>query len=320
MATTFGERAVPYTSVAPDQIGIRPPAFRLPDATRIGRIALQVADLERSIAFYQDVIGFRILGRGATAAQLGMPGDDRVWLDVAEKKGARPVPRRGLLGLYHFAVRLPTRGDLGRFLRHANRPGLHVGAADHAYSEATYLVDPDGLSVEVYRDRPRAEWLVRDGEILGASEPLAHDDLTAAAGAEPWLGLPAATVVGHVHFYVGDIGRAAAFYHAALGFDQVGWSWGPTALFLSAGGYHHHVGLNTWAAGSPVATDEDARLLEWELVVPDASAVEDAAASLERAGSQVARTRHGILAADPWGINVRVVAEGGTESRAGDAA
>ena len=285
------------------------PAFRLPAATSIGTVTLQIADLDRSLDFYQRVIGFRLLVRdeapGLLAARLGAPGSDRVLLELREKRGARPVPRRGRLGIYHFAVLLPTRGDLGRFLRHAAELSIHVGSAEHRISEALYLVDPDGISIEVYRDRPSQEWPRRDGELVAPSDPLDARELLAAAGPEPWQGLPAGATIGHVHFYVGDIPSAEAFYHAALGFDKTVWSM-PDMLFVSAGGYHHHVGLNTWAAGAPVATDEDARLLFWELRLPDRATATAAADNLRRAGYPVSDAGGSYLARDPWSITVRL--------------
>jgi catechol 2,3-dioxygenase len=285
-------------------------AARLPAEAHVGTVALQIADLERSLGFYETVLGFRVIDRkvtaGAPGALLGARGSDQVLLELHEKPSVRPVPRRGRLGIYHFAVLLPTRPDLGRFLRHATALGVHVGAADHAFSEATYLVDPDGITVEVYRDRPRDEWPRHDGELPAVSDPLDRAGLLAAAGDAKWQGLPARTRVGHMHFYVGDIPAAAAFYHAALGFDKTIWTL-PGALFVSAGGYHHHVGLNTWAAGSPVATEDDAKLLFWELVVPDTVAVQAAAGRLRDAGYRVA-SEDGIFSADdPWGITVRLV-------------
>jgi len=289
-----------------------PEAALLPAGTRVGTVALQIADLERSLGFYETVLGFRVLDRQATAgarsARLGARGSDRVLLELHEKRGVRPVPRRGRLGIYHFAVLLPSRADLGRFLRHATRLGVHVGAADHAFSEATYLVDPDGITVEVYRDRPRGEWPGKDGELPAVSDPLDADGLLATAGADAWEGLPAGTTIGHMHFYVGDIPAAEAFYHAALGFDKTIWTL-PGALFVSAGGYHHHVGLNTWAAGSPVATDDDAKLLFWELVLPDSPTVQTAAGRLDVAGYRVTGGDGALSADDPWGITVRLVAE-----------
>jgi catechol 2,3-dioxygenase len=287
--------------------GIEAPGFRLPGNIRLGTVVLQVADLERSLDFYVRVLGFLIIGRdqppAGRAARLGTPGNETVLLEIREKAGVRPVPRRGRLGIYHFAVLLPSRPDLGSFLRHAMALDVHVGSSEHLVSEALYLVDPDGITVEVYRDRARAEWPYRDGEVLPAILPLDSDGVLAAAGDRPWRGLPAGTTIGHMHFYVEDIPAAEAFYHVALGFDKTAWSL-PGMLFLSAGGYHHHVGVNIWAAGSQAATDDDARLLSWELVLPDRTTTESAAASLRRAGYDVTAAGGALLARDPWGITV----------------
>lgn len=302
---------LPYTSLPAESIGIHPPD-RLPAGLRIGAIALQVNDLSASLAFYEGVLGFRRLRlqprteAHMASAELGAADRDEVLLVLQEQPGVRPVPRRGLLGLYHLAVLLPTRADLGRFMRHAHSLGVQVGSSDHAYSEATYLVDPDGITVEVYRDRPRSEWQVStQGEIQSALDPLDTPAVLRAAGNAPWQGLPAGTTLGHLHFYTGDLVKAEAFYHAALGLDKVTWSL-PGALFVSAGGYHHHLGLNVWAAGSPVATDQDARLLHWDLILPDAASVAAATVRLQKAGYPVEHTPAGPEATDPWGIRMRL--------------
>src|SRR5215468_7635984 len=135
-----------------------------------------------------------------------------------------------------------------------------------AVSEALYLWDPDGLGIEVYADRPREAWRIRGQEIFMTTERLNLEDLVLAGGGEPWSGLPLGTVIGHMHLQVSDLERAEAFYHSALGFDKIVWNF-PGALFLSAGGYHHHLGANTWAAGAGESLDNEARLLEWELVL-----------------------------------------------------
>lgn len=298
--------------MSPEKIGVRAP-LRLPDAARIGTVRLQVADLERSLDFYQRVIGFRLVARGQAGgrrvAKLGAEGSDEVLLELIEKPGARPARRNGRLGIYHFAVLLPSRGDLGRFLKHAHGEGVRVGQADHLYSEATYLTDPDGIEIEVYRDRPRNEWTVAaDGEIIGSTEPLDLRGIAAAAGEDPWTGLPAGTTIGHMHFFVGDLEQAEKFYHGALGLDKVTWHF-PGALFLSTGGYHHHVGVNTWAAGSSPSGDEDARLLTWELLLPNGDDARAAASRLGEAGYRVAEQDGAYLADDPWGITVRIAAE-----------
>jgi catechol 2,3-dioxygenase len=216
------------------------------------------------------------------------------------------VPRRGRLGLFHFAVLLPDRASLGRFVKHLSEIGAYAGMSDHLVSEALYLNDPDGLGIEVYADRGRDKWQYEGRELKMATIPLNVQDLVSAAGGEPWNGMPNGTTIGHVHLHVGDLDEAAAFYHEALGFDKVTWSY-PGALFLSAGGYHHHLGTNTWAAGAPPAADDDARLVEWELVLPDAANVASAAASVEKSGGSVERSSDGsVLARDPWGTPIRL--------------
>ncbi|HEX7243525.1 MAG TPA: VOC family protein [Longimicrobiaceae bacterium] len=289
--------------------GIPPRGHRLPDATRLGRVSLQVASLERSLAYYEGVLGMRVLRRDAGAATLGAHGDEAPLVELRERPGA--VPGRGRLGLYHFAVLLPDRAALGRFVAHLAAAGERAGASDHLVSEALYLQDPDGLGIEVYADRPRSAWRHEERQLLMDTRPLDLDGLVRAAGGEPWTGMPAGTVVGHVHLHVADTEEAAAFYHAALGLDRVVWSY-PGALFLSAGGYHHHLGLNTWAGpGAAPAREGDARLLDWEVVLPGAADAEAAAGSLREAGHAVEEDGAGWRARDPWGTTLRVTVGGG---------
>ena len=232
----------------PDTYGQRPRGFRLPAATHLGKVRLQIADLERSLAFYQDVLGLRIVSRGDGQAALGAHDDDRVLIELREQGGARPAGGRRL-GLYHYAILLPDRTSLGRFAHHVSAIGVPTGTADHLVSEALYLRDPDGLGIEVYADRPRSAWRRSGQELMIATDPIDMRGILAAAGGERWTGMPAGTVIGHVHLHVGDLSQAAAFYSEALGFDRVTWSY-PGALFLGAGGYHHHVGTNVWAGTS----------------------------------------------------------------------
>lgn len=291
--------------------GIRAPGNRLPDATHIGSVHLDVADITRSLAYYRDALGFRVANEVSSpsgrTATLTAQGDDTPLIQLHERPGARPVPRTGRLGLYHFAILLPDRPSLARFVTHLAAHHIPAGMSDHLVSEAIYLRDPDGLGIEVYADRPRDTWRWTASELTMTTEPLDVDDLVAAAGNVPWTGMPAGTTVGHVHLHVGDLPTAADFYHAALGFDAVVWRY-PGALFLSAGGYHHHLGLNTWAAGAPAAAEGDARLREWELVLPEAEDVDRAADALERAGHRVDRAADGARVADPWGTTLRMVA------------
>jgi catechol 2,3-dioxygenase len=286
--------------------GIAPPGYRLPDATHVGRVRLQVSDLERSLAYYRDVLGFRALEQSAGRAVLGAEEDDRPLVELVERRGATPVPRRGRLGLYHFAILLPDRAALGRFLGHLAQIGARAGMSDHFVSEAIYLQDPDNLGIEVYADRPRSAWRHDGRQLTMSTEPLDAQSVVEAGRGAPWTGMPAGTTIGHVHLHVGDIDQAAAFYHNALGLDKVVWSY-PGALFLSAGGYHHHLGTNTWASGAPPAGENDSRLLDWEIVVPSAEDADAAARSVEAAGYRVARAGDAWLTADPWGTTVRIV-------------
>ncbi|MEK7401432.1 MAG: VOC family protein [Gemmatimonadota bacterium] len=288
--------------------GVRPPGYRLPDATHVGRVRLQVSDLSRSLDYYQRVIGLHAKDTSATHAILGPHDDDRVLVELHEKKGVRTVPRHGLLGLFHFAILLPDRPALGRFLHHLGELGEQPGMSDHLVSEAIYLQDPDNLGIEVYRDRPRVEWRRSGDQLEMATNPLDVRHLLAAAEGAPWQGAPKGTTMGHVHLHVGDIERAGSFYHEALGLDKVVWNY-PGALFMSAGGYHHHLGTNTWARNATSASSEDAKLLEWELVVPSAEDVAAAIEALERARNTVARDEQAAVVADPWGTRLRVRSE-----------
>ena len=287
------------------EIGIAPPGFRLPDDTRIGRVRLQVSDLKRSISYYERVLGMRVLRHSAATAEMGPYGEDRTLIELTEKSGARQVPRRGLLGLSHFAVLLPDRAALGRFIAHLAEIGAYAGMSDHLVSEAVYLTDPDGLGIEVYADRPRESWTVASRQLEMTTKPLDVESVVGSAGGKKWDGMPAGTKIGHVHFYVGDIDRAASFYHVGLGLDKIVWNY-PGALFMSAGGYHHHVGVNTWAAGASPASADDAKLVEWELILPNQGAVMSAGESIATAGYAVNADGDTMLARDDWGIAVRI--------------
>ncbi len=288
--------------------GIRPKGYRLPESAHLGRVRLQVADLDRSLAFYETVLGLRVI-RGATdSVSLGPHGEDREIVHLRQLPSARPVPKRGLLGLYHFAILLPDRASLGGFVAHLAEIGAYAGMSDHFVSEAVYLTDPDGLGIEVYADRPRDAWRYDDRQLYMTTNHLDVDDLVKSARGERWTGMPPGTVLGHVHLYVDDIGKAEAFYHDALGFDKVVWSY-PGALFMSAGGYHHHLGTNTWARGAPLATDADARLLEWEIIVPTEKDAEEAARHVRAAGYPVKEENGEWVLTDPWGTSLRLVPE-----------
>ena len=289
--------------------GALAPGPSLPDTTRLGIVRLQVAGLDRSLEWYGRVLGFRTLSRESGVAALAAHGGDTVLIELREQAGARPAPRRGVLGLYHFAILLPDRAALGRFVTHLAAVGERAGASNHLVSEALYLTDPDGLGIEVYADLPRSSWRREGNELQMATAPLDLESVVAASGGHPWTGMPNGTVIGHVHLHVGDIEEASRLYHEALGFDVMVSSY-PGARFLSAGGYHHHLGLNTWAsAGASAAGDDDARLLEWTIVLPNDDSIRQVAKHVSARGYAVRDAGNSVVIIDPWGTSVRLLPE-----------
>jgi catechol 2,3-dioxygenase len=243
----------------------------LPAETRMGAVHLTVSDLERSLAYYESQIGLRVHARDGARARVGAGGEDL--LVLTEEPGARPAD--GYSGLFHFALLVPERVDLARWLAHAARDRLALtGLSDHFVSEAIYLRDPDHHGIEIYADRPRELWEGQVGLRL-TTEPLDTDDLLATLGdpaAEPFDGLAAGTVMGHVHLCVADVEQTIAYYRDVLGFGLMA-QLGDQAAFLSAGGYHHHLGGNTWqSAGRPYAPEGHARLTQMTIVLPGAEA------------------------------------------------
>ncbi len=276
------------------------PTRRVPNpATAIGWLALTVASLERSLQFYTEVLGFKLIERQDGEAVLGV--ERMPLLVLQEQAGAQPKPARAT-GLYHFAILVPTRIDLGHSLRHLTLSRYPLsGYADHLVSEALYLADPDGNGIEIYRDRPRSEWHWQNGTVQMASDPIDLHGLLAEAeqAGGAWAGLPTGTTIGHMHLQVGDIGKAEAFYHAVLGFDVVA-RW-PGALFVSAGGYHHHLGLNTWTSrNGPPAPANSAGLRAFTTTVPNTAALALWAEQIRAGGIAVVEEQGSFCVADPW--------------------
>jgi catechol 2,3-dioxygenase len=286
--------------------GISPPAYRLPETAHVGTVRLQVSDLQQSLTYYEQVLGLRSHGITNDAAGLSADGDDRPLVTLHTRPGVTRA-RRGAFGLYHFAILLPERAALGRFAAHLASLGVRVGMADHLVSEALYLWDPDGLGIEVYADRPRDTWKHHDRQLAMATDPLDVDSVIAAGGGTKWTGAPPGTTMGHIHLHVGSLEQAEAFYHRALGLDKIVWSY-PGALFLSAGGYHHHLGANVWSSG-PAPSADQAQLLEWELLVPSTQDVAAVERSVDAAGYPKERAAETLAIADPWGTRVRVRAQ-----------
>ncbi|REE69568.1 catechol 2,3-dioxygenase [Paenibacillus taihuensis] len=276
--------------------------------TRIGLVQLRVSDLERSIRFYCEIVGLQLIDRQEGTAALGVPDASQPLLQLREIPGAMPRPRRSGAGLYHFALLVPDRKSLGLSLRHLQGTGIHIGHSDHLVSEALYIADPDNNGIEIYRDRPRSSWKWDEqGHVQMGLDPIDQEGLLAEAGDSPWNGLPAGTTVGHIHLHVTELPTTEHFYIDVLGFDIVA-SMRDSALFISAGGYHHHIGLNIWAGiGAPLTPANAPGLDYYQIVLPSETAQMAVFARLQ-AASVPLRTQGGTLIThDPSGIEVHFV-------------
>jgi len=272
---------------------------RIDPATSIGAVRLTVSDLEREQGFYEQAIGLEALERSNGVVRLG--AGDETLVELAGDPDAPPRPR-GTTGLFHLAILVPDRLELARSLRRALDAGWRfTGASDHLVSEALYLNDPEGNGIEIYRDRPRDEWRYRDGRLEMATLPLDLDGLIAElAGAEPdGAPMPGGTRIGHVHLNVSELDGSEAFYAGALGLDVTVRGY-PGALFLSAGGYHHHIGLNTWTGEGAPPPPHGALGLAWfEVVTPSAAELARVEQRMRAAGLDPERREAGVLATDP---------------------
>lgn len=281
-------------------------ASPLPAALALGPVRLKARDATRLATFYRDVIGLAPLGESDGALRLGAGAAPLV--ELVDRPDAPPPPR-GAPGLFHLALLLPDRAALAVVLRRLAEKGVRIGASDHIVSEALYLDDPEGNGIEIYRDRPRDAWNWQAGTVEMATAPLDLRALLADAPAGTGVDdpLPPATVMGHVHLRVGDLAAARRFYVEQLGFAVTTERY-PGALFVSAGGYHHHIGLNVWESrGRPAPPAGSTGLESFTVVLPDASAVEAERARIEAAGVSSRPIEGGFAVSDPWGTTVRFV-------------
>lgn len=265
--------------------------------TAIGPVALTVSDLDRMVDFYREVIGFRLHRREGQSAVMGAGRADLLVLTA--RPGAQRTPRT--TGLYHFAVLTPSRLALAKSLKRLAETRTPVqGFADHLVSEAIYLADPEGNGIELYRDRPRSNWLHKDGQLLMGTEPLDVEGVLAELEGQDtaWEGLQSDTIIGHIHLHVADLDQAESFYRDLLGLEVMARL--TSASFLAFGGYHHHLGINTWIGrGAPPAPPDALGLRHFVLTLPDAAALDTALARLEAAGAAVRPEDSGYRVHDP---------------------
>jgi catechol 2,3-dioxygenase len=280
----------------------------LPAGLRLGPVHLTVTDLDRSVAFYESAIGLQLARRDGSEAALGAGGEDL--LVLTEEADARPAGRHA--GLYHFALLHPSRLELARAAQRLIATQTPVsGASDHKISEAIYLPDPDGNGIELAADRSREHWGdLGDPTALGGPEPLDMQGLMALVeGSEPQAHVSPDLTVGHVHLHVGDVEGALAFWRDLIGFEVM--TRFPSAAFIAAGGYHHHLGLNTWRGeGVPPMPTGTVGLRHWTVVLPEPADVAAVRERLTGAGAPAEERDGGFLTRDPWNNNVLVTSTG----------
>jgi catechol 2,3-dioxygenase len=273
---------------------------------RLGPVRLRVADLAAARGFYERVIG--LSGGPGEDDAMTLSAEGTPVVELLERPDAPQRPPRST-GLFHLAILVPDRLELARALRRVSDAGWRfTGASDHLVSEALYLSDPEGNGIEIYRDRPREEWPRRDGTIQMATLPLDLEGVLSEVAGESKAPprLAAGTRIGHVHLNVAELTDTERFYNGALGLDVTVRDY-PGALFLSAGGYHHHVGTNTWAGeGAAPPPPGSLGLERYEVLLPGGSALEEVETNLAAAGFESSRDEEALQAGDPSGNRVLI--------------
>ncbi|MED3687410.1 VOC family protein [Peribacillus butanolivorans] len=277
--------------------------FHQKPVTFVREVSINVMHLDNAIRFYQDIIGLQLLKNTDRKAVLTTDGKTPL---LTLEQPADVIPKEGrTAGLYHFALLLPTRADLSIFLRHLLQTEYRFGASDHDVSEALYITDPDGNGIEVYWDRPSSDWKWSNGEVAMGTDPLDGNSLLAESDAE-WNGLPAGTLMGHIHLHVADLRKTEEFYMLGLGFTIVNRFGG--ALFTSTGGYHHHIGLNTWnGVGAPAPKKNSVGLNWYSLVFADEEARNKVIEKLNKIGAEATKEDGFYVITDPSGNEIHLV-------------
>ncbi|MFZ0545554.1 MAG: VOC family protein [Candidatus Promineifilaceae bacterium] len=274
--------------------------FTIHPDTTVGKVILTVSELPAMTRFYKEVIGLTLKEQTAERAILGTPNETIV--ELYGNPNAQQVEPS--TGLYHMAILVPDRPSLAHWLYQFLSNGYRLpGASDHGVSEALYLNDPEGNGIEIYRDRPRSEWPMQDGQIQMVTERLDFEGLMKEVPPTPWQKMPDETTMGHVHLKVHNIPESVAFYSDVVGFDITSDEY-PGAGFVSAGGYHHHLGMNTWhSAGAQPLPPGAAGLAGYSIQLPNETARDQVVENIQNAGYGVEETADGPLVRDPAGIN-----------------
>ncbi|WNS75444.1 VOC family protein [Bacillus sp. DTU_2020_1000418_1_SI_GHA_SEK_038] len=279
--------------------------FHTKPTTFVGHVKVKVENLQRSIQFYIDVLGFDILEQTTTTVELTTDGKTS-FLSLEQPENV--IPKQGrTTGLYHFAILLPTQSDLANIVVHLVDKGVRFGSSDHLVSEALYLHDPDGNEIEIYRDRAPSEWNWKDDEVAMAVDPIDFKNLLKHVTPDKtWRKMPAETVMGHIHLHVSELKKTEEFYVKGLGMDVVN-RYGEQALFLSYGKYHHHLGVNTWnGVGAPAPAKNSVGLESYTLIFDNEEARQQTVANLKKIGAEVLEENNHFITFDPSGNAIKL--------------
>jgi catechol 2,3-dioxygenase len=279
--------------------------FHSKPTTFISHVKVKVENLQRSIEFYQNVLGFDILEQTASTVKLTTDGKTS-FLSLEQPENV--IPKQGkTTGLYHFAILLPDQSDLANIVIHLVDKGIRFGSSDHLVSEALYLHDPDGNEIEIYRDRAPIEWNWKGDEVDMAVDPIDFEKLLMhATPGKPWQRMPDETVMGHIHLHVSELKKTEEFYVKGLGMDVVN-RFGGQALFLSYGKYHHHVGVNTWnGVGAPSPAKNSVGLESFTLLFDNEGARQQTVTNLKQIGAEVGEENNHFITYDPSGNRIEL--------------
>lgn len=279
--------------------------FHSKPTTFVGHVTIKVANLDRSLQFYKEMIGLDVLEQTSSSAKLTTDGMTSI-LTLHQPENV--IPKQGrTTGLYHFALLLPEKVDLANIVVHFVENGIRFGSADHLVSEALYLHDPDGNEIEIYIDRDPSEWVWNGQEVAMTTDPLDFEGLLKnRVPGKKWEGLPHGTLMGHIHLHVSELEKTEEFYVKGLGFDVVS-RFGPQAIFLSTGKYHHHIGANTWnGVGAPKPPENSVGMESFTLVLPSEEAIKQTIKNLQNIGVSVTEEDGRTITYDPSGNRIEL--------------
>lgn len=280
--------------------------FHTKPNTFVGHVKIKVENLERSMQFYTDILGFDILEQTTSSVKLTTDGKTSI-LSLEQPENA--IPKQGrTAGLYHYAILLPERSDLANIVVHLVEKGIRFGASDHLVSEALYLDDPDGNGIEIYIDREPSKWTWNNNQVAMETIQLNFEDLLKAIiPGKTWKGMPKGTVMGHIHLHVSELEKSEEFYVNGLGLEVV-LRYANHALFMSTGKYHHHVAVNVWnGIGAPQPPKNSVGLESYILVYPNEDTRQLTIDNLKKIGAEVTIENNKYYTQDPSGNRIELV-------------